>query len=260
MIQDVNATNARGPAEGPERTCVGCGKRAPADVLVRLVLADASSAAGGSARVVPDAKGGSFGRGAHVHVSAGCLGQASRRGLSRAFKREVRAEVSALANDIRQAFERRLEGLLSGGVRAGLVVAGADPVVDALREGRAVLVVVAGDAAAAASRGEVQRAVAEGRALVYGDRVRLAEAIGRSGDRTREGVAILAVCDHALATEVRRAWLCAGSAANAGAGTAPGAAVEDSFSSTTTGPALASEGERGAGAVGSSEKSRENAE
>ncbi len=252
MIQDVNATNARGApvtAEAPERTCVGCGKRAPADVLVRLVLAESPAGAGGPARVVPDAKGGSFGRGAHVHASASCLVQASRRGLSRAFRREVRADAAELATAIRQAFERRLAGLLSGGVRAGLVVAGADPVVEALREGRAVLVVVSADAAAAASRSEVQRAVAEGRALVYGDRVRLAEAIGRSGDRTREGVAIVAVCDPALAAEIRRAWLCAGSAGVAGDDAVMG-------SSSTTGVAAGV----AAGAVGSSGKSRENAE
>lgn len=97
----------------PERTCVGCGKRSPADVLVRLVLDEVS---GG---VVPDAKGGSFGRGAHVHASPSCLELACKKGLPRAFKRDIKATPQALAGAIAEAFGRRLDGLLSGGKRSG---------------------------------------------------------------------------------------------------------------------------------------------
>ncbi|MBI2389323.1 MAG: YlxR family protein [Deltaproteobacteria bacterium] len=199
----------------PERTCVGCGKRSPDGVLVRVVLDEANAA------VVPDAKGGSFGRGAHVHASPDCLEQACKKGLPRAFKREMRVQPSALAAAIAEAFGRRLDGLLAGGTRAGLVAVGTDAVIDALRAGAAKVVLVAADAAAAAARVEVRRALEDGRALVFGDRLRLAAAVGRRGEAAREGVVVLAVTGESLAAEVRRAWMCAGG--SGGTGTVPGA-------------------------------------
>lgn len=201
--------------DSPERTCVGCGKRNPTDVLVRLVL---DEVAGG---VVPDAKGGAFGRGAHVHASPTCLEQACKKGLPRAFKREIKADPAGLAKAIADAFQRRLDGLVAGGNRAGLVAIGTDAVLEALRSRSAVLVLVAADAAAAASRSEVQRALGDGRALVFGDRMRLAAAVGRRGDAAREGVAVLAVTGESLAAEIKRAWLCAGG--SGGTGAVPGA-------------------------------------
>lgn len=203
--------------ESPERTCVGCGKRSPADVLVRLVLDEVS---GG---VVPDAKGGSFGRGAHAHASPTCLEQACKKGLPRAFKREIKADPRALASAIADAFGRRLDGLLSGGKRSGLVLVGTDAVCEALRDGSALLVVLAADAASAAARNEVQRATGEGKTLVFGDRLRLAAAVGRRGDAAREGVAVLAVTGESLAAEIKRAWLCACAGGSGGTGTVPGA-------------------------------------
>lgn len=190
--------------ESPERTCVGCGKRAPDGTLVRLVLAEL----GERVTVVPDPKGGSFGRGAHVHSSPSCIEAACKRGLSRAFKREVRKDAAELSAEIRAGYERRLAGLLSGGVRAGLIEIGTDAVIEALRAGVARKVVVAGDAAAAAAREEVRTAIREGRSIAYGDRMRLGAALGRTGDRAREGVAVCAVTNEALAQEIERAWLC----------------------------------------------------
>ncbi len=191
-----------------ERTCVGCAKRAPHELLVRLVLAETPD---GKASVVPDAKGGSFGRGAHVHANAACLELATKRGLSRAYKREVRADADELAAAIATAYERRVAGLLSGSARAGHVVIGTDAVVEALRTGRVALTLIAGDAAAAAERTEVRRLIAEGRSLPYLDRVRLAESLGRHGERVREGVAVIAIVDEALAIQVRRAVVVASS-------------------------------------------------
>jgi predicted RNA-binding protein YlxR (DUF448 family)/ribosomal protein L7Ae-like RNA K-turn-binding protein len=189
-----------------ERTCVGCGKRMPAESLVRVVLAETPDQKASS--VVCDAKGGSFGRGAHVHASPECLVNACKKGLPRAFKREIKMTPLELAQSIAAAHGRRLAGLLAGGVRAGLVAIGNDAVIEALRSGRSKLVVLAADAAAAASRDEVRMAVGEGKSVVFGDRMKLAEAVGRVGAQAREGVAIVAITDHALAGEVRRAWLC----------------------------------------------------
>lgn len=190
------------------RTCVGCGKRNPAEELVRVVLGDQT--------VVPDAKGGSFGRGAHVHATRSCLEVACKKGFPRTFKQNVRADVTSLATAIAEAHDRRLEGLLSGGLRGGHVIYGTDKVVEALRAGEAKLVVLAADATAAAERNEVKTATGEGRTIVWhGNRMRLAAAVGRRGDAAREGVAICAVTSAELGAEVRKCWLIAGSSRSA---------------------------------------------
>lgn len=202
----MQTTEVQPQEKSTERTCVGCGKRAAPHDLVRLVLNEADGS------VVADAKGGSFGRGAHVHSERACLEGAAKKGLPRAFKREVRVQVDALMLQIRDAYDRRIEGLLSGGARGGQLVYGTDKVVDAVRSGAAKLVLLAADARTAAERNEVKTMTGAGRALVLrGDRMRLASALGRHGDQAREGVAVCAVTSERLATELRRAWLMAGS-------------------------------------------------
>lgn len=192
-------------SESSERTCVGCGKKADPETLVRLVLNEPDST------VVADARGGSFGRGAHAHNTRACLEGAAKKGLPRAFKREMKVNVDALQAQIEGAYNRRIDGLLSGGVRGGHVAFGTDKVVEAIRSGRAKLVLLAADARTAAERNEVRQMTGEGRSLVLsGDRMRLASALGRHGDQAREGVAICAVTSESLAAEVRRAWLMAG--------------------------------------------------
>ncbi|MGV9317024.1 YlxR family protein [Streptomyces sp. NPDC003691] len=65
----------------PERTCVGCRKRAAKSDLLRIVrIGD---------ECVPDDRGTLPGRGAYVHLAVVCLDQAVRR---RAFPRALRAE------------------------------------------------------------------------------------------------------------------------------------------------------------------------
>jgi len=220
-------TDTTTPRENPgERTCVGCGKRSPAEMLVRVVLG-VTPIAGSAPRnmVVPDAKGGSFGRGAHVHATRECLEIACKKGFPRAFKREIHADVASLASAIADAHDRRIEGLLMGGLRGGHVIYGTDKVVEGLRArgpGEAKLVLLAADAASAAARNDVRLATGEGRALVWhGDRMRLGAALGRRGDAAREGVAICAVTSSQLAAEVRKCWLIAGSSRSA-VGTDPG--------------------------------------
>jgi predicted RNA-binding protein YlxR (DUF448 family)/ribosomal protein L7Ae-like RNA K-turn-binding protein len=191
------------------RSCVGCGTRAPEADLVRLVLVETEGHSWSS--VVPDAKGGGFGRGAHVHPTRACLAMACKKGLSRSFKREVRADESELAQAISVAFTRRLEGLLLGGVRGGHVAIGTDAVAETVVAGKAELVVLAADATAAAQRSAVQRMTAAGKTLVFGDKLRLARALGRAvaEGSERDGVAVCSVTNVALATAIRRAWLCA---------------------------------------------------
>jgi hypothetical protein len=128
-----------------------------------------------------------------------------KKGLSRVFKREVKVEPESLARAISDAFARRLEGLLSGGVRAGHVAWGTDGVEESLRSGKAKLVLVAADSKSKPPTPD---------ALVFGDKMRLARALGKKGAQERDGIAVCSITNVALATAVRRAWLCAQSFGN----------------------------------------------
>lgn len=69
----------------PVRTCVGCRERATKSDLLRVVAV----VDGSSPTVVPDERGSTSGRGAHLHPSPVCLDLAARR---RAFPRALRLE------------------------------------------------------------------------------------------------------------------------------------------------------------------------
>jgi predicted RNA-binding protein YlxR (DUF448 family) len=200
-MADETNLHARAPRKS-ERTCVGCGKHADREDLVRLVLAPVSNS------VVVDAKDGGFGRGAHLHPSVDCV-SAAKKGLSRVFKRDVQVDAEALAKEISSAFARRLEGLLSGGARAGHIAVGGDMVEESLRSGVAKLVLVAADTRTKPPTTD---------ALVFGDKMRLARALGRTRALERDGVGVCSITNVALATAVRRAWLCAVGLANISGG------------------------------------------
>ncbi|GAB2538837.1 YlxR family protein [Brachybacterium huguangmaarense] len=77
----------------PERTCVGCRKKAARDQLVRLVRE--GSPTGGAPVVRVDARASAPGRGAWLHPDARCLDLAiARGGLARSFRGPV--DTSAL--------------------------------------------------------------------------------------------------------------------------------------------------------------------
>ncbi|HTR69884.1 MAG TPA: YlxR family protein [Mycobacteriales bacterium] len=63
----------------PVRTCVGCRVRTVKSALLRVVEVDGT--------LVPDPRGRSAGRGAHVHPTAECVSLAERH---RAFARTLR--------------------------------------------------------------------------------------------------------------------------------------------------------------------------
>jgi predicted RNA-binding protein YlxR (DUF448 family) len=207
MHMNVEAT-AEAPAahRGRTRTCVGCGERVDVlavsgpDDLVRLIL-------GPNGEIAVDARGGGFGRGAHVHARRSCLERAARSGLLRATKGNARRvlfseagvgevgeagvgdhpagrpgasvdrsealSTDSLARAIQSAMDRRIEGLLRAAVRSRHMARGSDAVTGACRRSEGELVVVACDAAAAANLTEVRRAVAEGRAVAWGTKERL---------------------------------------------------------------------------------------
>jgi len=193
--QDVPETSidmrasAREPRR-PQRTCVGCGAHEHPAELVRFVLGlDGSLAA--------DLAGKSFGRGAWLHASPSCLEKGATRGLSRSFRAKVRATPEALAAAIVDAADRRITGLLVAAFRSKQAVLGADAVTERAASGEVDLVVVACDAAAAASLPVVQRAVTEGRAVAWGSKSRIGALAGRAE------VAVVGIQSATLAEAIR---------------------------------------------------------
>ncbi len=166
-----------------ERTCVGCGKHAEPNALVRLVL-------GPDASIAVDAAGGAFGRGAHVHASQDCIARACKGGLSKAFRTEVKADAEKLRSEIREAYERRAIGIILGARGAGHLALGADASRDAMKAG-ARLVVLASDAGTVTK--DFERAIAEGRAASFGTKASLGEMF-KTGE-----TAVFAVCHQGVA-------------------------------------------------------------
>ncbi len=211
-----------------ERTCAGCGKHAPAEELVRVVL-DPSSG-----EIAVDLAGSGFGRGAHFHPSPDCVAKALKGGLARVFKSKVTGDAQAIGEEIVKAADRRIEGLLTGARRAGQLAVGSDVVVEALKEDRAELVVVARDAAAATKLFEVERAIASGKALAFSDKQRLGSLMGGPSSDGKQ-VAVIAVLHPGVATAIAQTYRMSGSFRGVAAGAAPVAAgvrSEEAWSSS----------------------------
>lgn len=177
--------------------CAGCGQRDAADALLRVVLGPADET---GATLAVDAAGGKFGRGAHVHPVAVCVAKAARGGFARVFKTKIATGAEALGEAIVVASHRRIEGLVIGARRGGLLAIGADAVAQALEDARADVVLVASDAAAACRVPGIERAIDGGRALVVGDKKRLGALLGR------DEVAVCAVLHPGVAASVVRAY------------------------------------------------------
>ena len=157
----------------PERTCVGCGKKDELKHLLRLVL-------GPDGQVAFDLANHAFGRGAHVHPTPSCLDQAARRGLSRSFRTRVACDGDTLRAELERAAERRMEGLLNAAIQSGCVVFGRQAVDAALEHHELDLVILACDASEAPPGRAVAEAIAKGRAVAWGTKVKLGAALGRN--------------------------------------------------------------------------------
>lgn len=87
-------------AREPERSCVGCRRRAPKADLLRVARTPAG--------VHADPSGGGPGRGAYVHRDPGCVAAALRKGhLARALRTGLAEnELARLRNEIEEALHR----------------------------------------------------------------------------------------------------------------------------------------------------------
>jgi predicted RNA-binding protein YlxR (DUF448 family) len=174
-----------------QRTCVGCGQADEPVNLIRLVVSP-------SHEVAVDLAGGQFGRGAHVHASPRCLA-AAPRGLSKSLHQKVETTAQDLARAVVSAADRRIEGLLASAARSRNLEFGAETSGQAFEEGRAHLLVIARDAAAAASVGRIMHAVAQGGAVAWGFKKSLGALVGK------QEVAVLGITSQPLAAALRSA-------------------------------------------------------
>jgi predicted RNA-binding protein YlxR (DUF448 family) len=186
----VQSSDDERPARG-QRTCVGCGQADDPKNMIRLVVAP-----GGEVAV--DLAGGQFGRGAHVHAAPRCVATAPR-GLSKAFHENVSVTAEALAQAIVAAADRRIAGLLASAARSRNLEVGAEMAGQAFENGKAHLLVVARDAAAAASVGRIMHAVAKGGAVAWGTKTSLGSLVGKLE------VAVLGITSQPLASALRLA-------------------------------------------------------
>ncbi len=203
----------REDGHGPVRSCVGCSERvdvAGNHALVRLIVSP-------EGEVAVDARGGGFGRGAHVHPRPDCLQKAVERGLARSAKVKTNTLVTetgellpltreALAEAIRRSTDRRIEGLLLSAKRSRKLAIGADAVRTAWSRGDADLVLVARDAEVS-DMNEVRQAVAEGCGVAWGDKIRLATFVHgapRTGGHS-VGVGVVAIASRSLAAALLEA-------------------------------------------------------
>ena len=197
MMAETNEHEERselGEKPGPRRQCAGCAKRDDADDLVRVVLGPEQEG-----MLAVDLADSRFGRGAHVHASIECVQKALRGGFAKVFKTKVEGTVESFGEQLVMAADRRIDGLLTGARRGKHAISGADVVRAAYREGTAVLIVVASDAAAAAKHPEVQDAVSQGKAVGWGNKQRLGAIFGR------DEVAVCAVLHEGVANAITRA-------------------------------------------------------
>ncbi len=180
---------------GKARTCVGCRTRITgADLERSFRVVQGPADPGGRHEVAVDLAGGSFGRGAHVHATRACVAKACAGGFARAFRCQVAAREETLANAVALSVDRRVEGLLLGARRAGLLAFG-EEAKRAVEEG-APLVLVARDAGASALGGPLRQAVADGRVVPFRTKAELGRLF------SRELVAVVAVRHAAVAREI----------------------------------------------------------
>ncbi len=179
------------------RTCAGCG-----DAIDLVASQDGAASVrvvrGPDGSIAVDAKGGAFGRGAHVHTRPECIAKAAQRGLARSFKAACEVTAESLASDIAAALDRRIEGLLHSAARARAIALGADA------PSEAELVLVATDAASA-ELSAVRAAIAAGSAVAWGTKLEL--GVLCTNGKKPEGVGVVAILSdkigRALAEAVR---------------------------------------------------------
>jgi uncharacterized protein len=146
LVTAPQANDAAAGPDGPERRCIITGAHGGPDELLRLAL-------GPDGIVVPDVAGRLPGRGAWISLDKAQLSQAIAKGkikggLARSFGGAAKALMDGFVDVVEAQLRQRLMDRLGLERRAGFLVTGFDSVQEALRKGKAALLLHANDAAA----------------------------------------------------------------------------------------------------------------
>lgn len=128
------------PKTDPLRSCLGCRKVMPKHDLLRFVLDPEGN-------LFPDVSRKLPGRGAYTCYSSICLDSAlKKKQFSRSFKQEVRiSPASELTALIVRLLEERIISTLALANKAGMAVSGSDKVMETLKKGSAIILILAED-------------------------------------------------------------------------------------------------------------------
>lgn len=135
-----------------------------------------------------------------MHPRPECLSRAVPKGLERALRAKVVADVGTVTALVRTSAARRLLGLLSAARRARKAATGTTGVKQAIDRGEVRLVLVATDARAAANAPWIEEKIRLGTALPFSTKAELGSLLGT------EEVGVVAVLDDGLARAIERAW------------------------------------------------------
>jgi hypothetical protein len=138
-----------------------------------------------------------------------------RGSLSRSFKQEVQTSDSAALALLNQSARHRVGQLIGTARKRNLLVYGKTEVENAWENGRAFLLLVTQDAAAAADSWAVKEAIAQGRARMWSTKSEFGRLFARPA------VGVLALVDESLARSVFGAIAMALLVQNNGSGSEP---------------------------------------
>ncbi len=152
----------QGRESGPTRTCVGCRQWHDEADLLRCVPMPVEGGEG--ATIAVDWSGRAPGRGVYISPSVACVRRAIERG---GFSRSLRSKLSLPRSEvfleaIRLGLRHQMGQRLSLARRAGALFSGESKVLEGLKEGRGLVLVLASNLSAGSRRKLVQNAERKG--------------------------------------------------------------------------------------------------
>lgn len=195
--EDRPTTNGDFEADAPmtarqsARTCAGCRLEVHKREALRFVRAP-------NGELVPDWFGKLGGRGASIHKDLRCLEKALRGGFSRQLRSEVKIDIATVLERVETQVALRLQGYVLTALRTRSAALGADAVLQAIYDEKAILIVATHDAS---DRPHAHEAAAERgvRVVRFGTKESLGALAGRSE------LGLMAITDKSIAAEVERA-------------------------------------------------------
>lgn len=171
----------------PLRECISCGEKKPKADMMRIVITR-SEGDGGAERSL-DESGRARGRGAYICRDPECIKTAVEKGL---ISEEERIELDA-------SMKQHALSMLSIAAKAGKVFSGELQCEAAIKDGKAVLVILSRDASPNTTKKFSNKcSFYELPLITYGEKEELGRLIGR------EARSVIAITDEGLASQIRK--------------------------------------------------------